>query len=120
MREELIKFDRYQRQFLYLHRNRIETPAQLAMQYDAIQAEIDARTDQRAELYRRKRRGDDVEAEITAITTALRPLRRELRLCTQIEGDIPTVQANVKAQERTDRRSKGKHDKNRHPTEKGR
>ena len=70
MREEVIKFDRYQRQFRYLHQNRIETPSQLAMQYDALQAEIDTLTDQRAELYRRKRRGEDVEGEIAEIGRA--------------------------------------------------
>ena len=42
MRQEIIKFERYQRQFLYLHENCIETASQLAMQYDAVQAEIDA------------------------------------------------------------------------------
>lgn len=95
MRQEVIKFDRYQRQFLYLHRNRIETADQLSMQYDAVQAKIDALTEQRADLYRRKRRGEDTEAEITAITQALRPLRQELRLCAQIEDDIPHIQEAV-------------------------
>ena len=42
MREELLKLDRYQEQFHYLRKNRIETAAQLSMQYDAIQAEMDA------------------------------------------------------------------------------
>lgn len=95
MRQEVIKFERYQRQFLYLHRNRIETAEQLAMQYDALQAEIDALTEQRSDLYRRKRRGEDTEEQITAITQALRPLRRELRLCVQIEGDIPHIRQAV-------------------------
>lgn len=96
VRQEVIKFDRYQRQFRYLHENRIETADQLAMQYDAVQAEIDALTKRRADLYRRKRQGEDTEDEITAITQALRPLRRELRLCAQIEDDIPTISATVK------------------------
>lgn len=101
MRQEVIKFDRYQRQFLYLHENRIETAAQLAMQYDAVQAEIDALTKRRADLYRRKRQGEDTEDEIAAITQALRPLRRELRLCVQIEGDIPQIQEAVDRAART-------------------
>lgn len=95
MRQEVIKFDRYQRQFLYLHENRIETADQLAMQYDAVQAEIDTLAKRRADLYRRKRQGEDTEDEITAITQALRPLRRELRLCVQIEDDIPHIQETV-------------------------
>ena len=95
MRQEVIKFDRYQRQFRYLHENRIETADQLTMQYDAVQAEIDALTKRRADLYRRKRQGEDTGDEIAAITQALRPLRRELRLCAQIEDDIPHIQETV-------------------------
>lgn len=100
MRRELIRFDRYQRQFLYLHKNRIETQAQLSMQYDAIQAEIDALTDQRRDLYKLRRTGDDtMTAEIEAITKQLRPLRRELKLCVQIEDDSPRMKKAVKEAE---------------------
>ena len=101
MREELLKLDRYQEQFQYLRKNRIETAAQLSMQYDAIQAEMDALTERRGELYRQKRRGDgggEIQAEIEQITTHLRALRRDLKLCARIEGDIPKVRAAVEAQ----------------------
>lgn len=100
MRQEVIKFDRYQRQFLYLHRNRIETAEQLAMQYDALQAEIDALTDRRGTLYRLRRGGGDCQAvsdEIATITTRLRALRRDLKLCARIEGDIPSIREAVRA-----------------------
>ena len=98
MREELRKLDRYQEQFRYLRKNRIETAAQLSMQYDAIQAEMDALTERRGELYRQSRRGDgneEVQAEIGQITARLRTLRRERKLCVRIEGDIQTVRAAV-------------------------
>ena len=101
MREELLKLDRYQEQFRYLRKNRIETAAQLSMQYDAIQAEIDALTERRGQLYRQKRRGDgggEIQTEIEQITTHLRALRRDLKLCARIEGDIPKVRAAVEAQ----------------------
>ena len=101
MREELLKLDRYQEQFHYLRKNRIETAAQLSMQYDAIQAEMDALTERRGQLYRQKRRGDgggEIQAEIEQITTHLRALRRDLKLCARIEGDIPKVRAAVEAQ----------------------
>lgn len=91
----------YQEQFQYLRKNRIETAAQLSMQYDAIQAEMDALTERRGELYRQKRRGDgggEIQAEIEQITTHLRALRRDLKLCARIEGDIPKVRAAVEAQ----------------------
>ncbi|MCI9670164.1 MAG: relaxase/mobilization nuclease domain-containing protein [Lawsonibacter sp.] len=98
LREEIIKFDRYQKQFSYLMKNHIETETQLSMQYDALQAEIDALTDQRRDLYNAKRAGrlgEDAAAEIPAITARLRELRWELKLCIRIEGDLPTVRAAV-------------------------
>lgn len=99
LREELLKFDRYQEQFHYLMKNRIETATELSMQYDALQAAIDALTDRRRDLYIVRRRGDGgVDGEITNITIRLRGLRRELKLCVRIEGDIPKVRADVAAQ----------------------
>lgn len=103
LREEVLRLERYQAQFAYLMKNRIETPAQLAMQYDAVQAEIDALTDYRRDLYLQRRREVDsvpLAGEITAITTKLRALRRELKLCARIEGDVPKVQAAVQSPER--------------------
>ena len=108
MREELRRLDRYQKQFLYLHRNRIETAGQLAMQYDALQAEIDALTARRAGLYRRRRAnpGDlSLSAEIERITARLKALRRDLKLCARIEAEIPTIRAEAErsaAHEKTD------------------
>ena len=100
MRNEIMKFDRYQRQFAYLMKNRIETAAQLTMQHDAIQAEIDALTDRRRGLYNDRRAGRGGEATtlgIDSITARLRILRRELKLCVRIEQDLPTVQSAVQA-----------------------
>lgn len=103
-RTEVIKFDRYQEQFRYLMKKRIETAAQLSMQYDALQAEIDALADRRKELYHQRRAGDESDstaAEITELTSGLRALRRELKLCVRIEGDIPTVRAGLEGQRPT-------------------
>ena len=99
-RAEIIKFDRYQEQFQYLMKNRIETTGQLSMQYDALQASIDALTDQRRELYKIRRAGhggDAITDEITGLTARVRELRRELKLCVRIERDIPTVKEAVQA-----------------------
>ena len=101
-REEIIRFDRYQEQFYYLRKNRIDSAEQLSMQMDALQAEIDNLTDRRADLYRLHRRLPEDAAcseEIGTITARLRMLRRELKLCARIEGDIPAVQAQIKIQE---------------------
>ena len=99
-RAEIIKFDRYQEQFQYLMKNRIETADQLSMQYDALQASIDALTDQRRELYRIRRAGHGggaVTDEITGLTAKLRELRRELKLCARIEKGFSAVQETVRA-----------------------
>ena len=50
LRWEVLKMDRYQAQFRYLRTNRIETRQQLTMQRDALQAEMDALTEQRRQL----------------------------------------------------------------------
>ncbi len=105
LREEVLKFDRCQQEFLYLTKKRIETTDQLSMQYDALQAEIDALTDYRRSLYGLRRAGhggDAVTEEIVGITNRLRPLRRELNLCARIESNLPKVEAAVQiGQERS-------------------
>lgn len=57
----------------------------------ALQSDIDALVMRRRELYSLKRRGKDVSAELERINLALRPLRQELRLCRQIEEDMPRI-----------------------------
>jgi len=105
-RAEAIKFDRYQEQFFYLYKNRIDSVEQLTMQQEALQAEIDALTDRRADLYRLRRKASDDTAcseESGTITARLRVLRRELKLCACIEDDIPTVRAQMEiSKERSD------------------
>ena len=105
-RAEVIRFDRYQEQFFYLHKNRIDSAEQLTMQQEALQAEIDALTDRRADLYRLRRKASDDTAcseESGTITARLRVLRRELKLCARIENDIPTVRAQMEiSKERSD------------------
>ena len=96
IRRELLQLDRYQEQFLYLQKNHIETVEQLSMQYDALQTEIDALVERRATLYRwRRAGGEDADAQIAAITERLRQLRRELKLCTRMESDIPKLREQI-------------------------
>ena len=108
MREELRRLERYQKQFLYLHRNRIETADQLAMQYDALQAEIDALTARRASLYRLRRANPEevsYSTDIASITARLKCLRRDLKLCARIEAEILAIQTEAErsaAHEKTD------------------
>lgn len=95
VRQEVTKLHRYQRQFRLLQTYRIDTEGQLSMLMDAVQAEIDALTLRRKTLYARQRRGEAVTNEIEAINQALRPLRRNLKLCSQIEADIPRIRGQT-------------------------
>ncbi|MEI3305910.1 MAG: hypothetical protein V8R40_07730 [Dysosmobacter sp.] len=97
------KLNRYAAQFRFLQVNRVDNAAQLTMLGDALQAEIDALTEQRKDLYRQKRRGLDVEPEIQAINEALRPLRQRLRTCGQIEQAVPHQVAGAALQGRAEK-----------------
>lgn len=101
MMDEIIKFDRYQEQFKFLVKYKIDTPAQLTLLTEAIRGEIDALTDQRKELYRQKRKDPENQtcsASIQSINRSIRTKRHELRLCARIEADIPKVKENLKTQ----------------------
>ena len=63
---------------------------------DALQADIDSLVISRRELYRRKRHGEDVNAEIKEISLALRPIRRELKCCQQVADRIPQLQEHIR------------------------
>ena len=91
-RKEVTRLQKYRTHFSILQKYRIEDSKQLSMLSGALQADIDSLTDQRRELYRRKRNGEEVTEEISSINSALRPIRRELRLCRQISETIPQIQ----------------------------
>lgn len=95
IRAEVTKLDQYKRQFVLLQKYRIETNDQLSMLTSALHTDIDTLVSQRADLYRRKRHGEDVSEEIGAINLALRPIRRELRLCGQIEASVLHIQRQL-------------------------
>jgi len=108
LRREVLKLDRYQAQFRYLRTNRIETRQQLTMQQDALQAEMDALTEQRRQLYLARRRGVvGLDADITAYTDRLRILRREWRQCCCIETDAQRIEQQLTAQREQEISEKG-------------
>jgi len=96
VRAEVRRLDQYKRQFVLLHKYRINNESQLSMLADALQADIDSIVLSRRELYRRKRGGEDVSAEIREISLALRPIRRELKCCQQIAERIPQIQEHIR------------------------
>ena len=106
VRAEVRKLDQYKRQFALLQKYRINSESQLSMLTDALQADMDSLVFSRRELYRRKRRGEDVSAEIKEISLALRPIRRELKCCQQIAERIPQLQEHIRLERQAEERSK--------------
>lgn len=96
VRAEIRKLDQYKRQFALLQKYRIDNESQLSMLADALQADIDSLVLFRRELYRRQRRGEDVNAEIKEISLSLRPIRRELKCCQQVADRIPQIQEHIR------------------------
>jgi len=80
----------------------------------ALQSDIEAFIAERQKLYSLKRQGSDVSAELKHISDALRPVRKELRLCRQIETDMPRIceqihevmQSEINKTKTTERRNK--------------
>lgn len=101
IRKEVIRLERYQKQFQYLMAQNITTPAQLAEQISKLEAEIAKLTEERKPLYGERRNAPDEEAkaqctaEIDRHTASLREKRRELALCRRIQADIPQVREQV-------------------------
>ena len=101
IRKEVIRLERYQKQFQYLMVQNITTPAQLAEQISNLEAEIAKLTEERKPLYGERRNAPDEEAkaqctaEIDRHTASLREKRRELALCRRIQADIPLVREQV-------------------------
>ena len=96
VRKEVTKLHRYQKQFRFLQEYRIDDAEQLSMLGSALQADIDVMAGQRKDLYRQKRQGQDVTAQIDAINQAIRQRRQKLKLCKQIETDIPRIWEQVR------------------------
>ena len=106
VRAEVKKLDQYKRQFALLQKYHIDSESQLSMLADALQADIDSLSVSRRELYRRKRRGEEVSAEIKEISLALRPIRRELRCTQQIAERIPQLQEQIQLTRQIEEQSK--------------
>jgi len=100
-RKEVTKLQKYRTHFSLLQKYRIEDGEQLSMLSGALQADIDTLANQRRELYRRKRNGEEVTEEISNINSALRPIRRELRLCRQISENIPQIKEQTEQYRRS-------------------
>lgn len=95
---EVIKLERYVEQAKLLMKYKADTWDQFFTLTGAIQGEIDALADQRKELYRRKRRepqNEPLSLRIQSINQSIQTYRRELRICTRIEVEAPSIQPKV-------------------------
>ena len=95
---EIIKLDHYMEQFQLLRQYHIDTVPQFHTLEEAIQADLDALTLRRTDLYRQKRKDPENEtllSEIESINRSIRGRRQELRICARIEADIPRVQQKI-------------------------
>ncbi len=90
---EIIKFDRYQEQFKFLVKYKIDTMDQLTALLEAAQNEIDILTTQRKTLYRLKQKdpSEQIILQIESINLSIKKHRREVKLCAQIEADTPRI-----------------------------
>ena len=87
LREELIKFERYQNQFHFLYDNDIETTAQLLEIKQKSEDRISELTLQRSRLYHKP----EAKGEIADINTELKELRAKVRMCNNILTDSERI-----------------------------
>ena len=95
MREELVKFERYQKQFHFLIDNDIETTEQLNSFKENTELKISELVIQRSRLHGK----NDSTVEIKTINAELRTLRKNIRMCNNIFQDIETIREHQKTAE---------------------
>lgn len=91
MRDELIKFERYQKQFLFLYDNDIETMEQLTLFKKNAENIIEELTIRRSKLYDKT----GSKTEIKTINTELRKLRKDVRICNNIFTDAVYIREHT-------------------------
>ena len=110
MRDELVKFERYQKQFHFLIDNNIETTGQLNDVKQNAEDKIAELTLKRTRLYSKP----DTKNEIYDINTELKDLRSKLRICNNILEDAERIQIRYnRALELDDEAKRQDRDRNR-------
>ena len=93
MREEIVKLERYQKQFKFLYGNSIETLADLTAYHKTAETKIDELVLQRQQLYaeRTEENADEIKSKAKEINAELNVLRSELRMCKAIYTDSQKI-----------------------------
>jgi hypothetical protein len=105
LREDVIKFNRYQRQFHFLRRNNLTTMKDFHLYHHRLKAEITALKAERIPLYRKRRRTPDetesenLSAQIDAITGRLRELYKKERICRGVAQSAAAICETVRQAE---------------------
>lgn len=100
IREEVIRLEQYQKQFLYLLAQDITTQEQLSAKMAELETGIADLVKARMPLYQERRNAEDetkaqYTTQINQYTTVLQKKRKELALCNRILETIPKVQAQM-------------------------
>ena len=105
LREELIKFERYQKQFHFLYDNDIETSGQLMEIKQTAEYRISDLTSQRSRLYHKP----DAKGEISDINAELKELRAKVRMCNNISIDSERIAEHYKEAQRLEQEAIAEH-----------
>lgn len=102
MREELIKFNRYQKQFHFLIDKDIETVEQLQIFKENAENKISELTLKRSRLYS----NPETKSVIEEINEELRELRRDVRTCNNIVEDAERIREHTNYVSRLEQEAK--------------
>ena len=92
-REEVKKFYRNKRLNDFIIKYKIDNEVQLIAHKNGLLERQTELTDRRNELRKKQRRTKEKDPEIADLTAELRRIRRELRICAELEADIPKMRA---------------------------
>ena len=92
IRDELIKMERYQKQFRFLYDNNIETAEQLEQYQSKQEARINELVEQRKNLYKERNSEDEqgkeeITKQVAVINGILKECRSDVRMCKAIFAD---------------------------------
>ncbi len=100
MREELIKLDRYQKQFKFLYTHNIETMDELTEYHSESESKINELVEQRKQLYKEKEAADEpkkeeISQQISTVNEQLKICRADVRICKKIFEDATRIKENL-------------------------
>lgn len=103
MRDEIIRFERYQKQFKFLYSHNIETAEQLQAYQSEQEQQIENLTKTRQNLYNERNYTDEqgkISKQFSEINGALKVCRADVRMCKAILTDADRIKEKYhKAQE---------------------